>query len=53
MGEVRQIWNYHELFMMLKLKSPLYEIIAADWVFPGPAASDMIRTSKPACVKYE
>lgn len=25
MREVREIWNYHELFMTLKPKSPLYE----------------------------
>lgn len=42
MREVREIWDYHELFMMLKPKSPLYEIISADWVFFGRAVSDMI-----------
>lgn len=31
MREVREIWDYHELFMMLKPKSPLYEIISVDW----------------------
>lgn len=36
MKEVREIWDYHELFMMLKPKKPLYEIISADWeVFPS------------------
>ncbi len=42
MREVREIWDYHELFMTLKPKSPLYEIISVDWVFFGQAASDMI-----------
>lgn len=31
MREVREIWDYHELFMMLKPKSLLYEIISVDW----------------------
>jgi len=45
MREVREIWDYHELFMTLKPKSPLYEIISADWAFcffPRRGASDMI-----------
>lgn len=50
MREVREIWDYHELFMKLKPKSPLYEIISADWgvffsffpPFVHHAASDMI-----------
>lgn len=42
MREVREIWDYHELFMTLKPKSPLYEIISVDWVFFRRAASDMI-----------
>lgn len=33
MREVREIWDYHELFMTLKPKSPLYEIISVDWGF--------------------
>lgn len=46
MREVREIWNYHELFMTLKPKSPLYEIIPVDWVFSGSRASDRILLSK-------
>lgn len=46
MREVREIWDYHELFMMLKPKSPLYEIIAVDWVFSSRAVSDIIPASK-------
>lgn len=42
MREVREIWDYHELFMTLKPKSPLYEIISVDWVFLRHAESDMI-----------
>lgn len=38
---------------MLKPKSPLYEIIAVDWVFSVPAASDMIWTSKQDSAKYD
>lgn len=32
MKEVSEIWNYHDLFMTLKLKHPLYEIISTDWI---------------------
>lgn len=46
MREVREIWNYHELFMTLKPKSPLYEIIPVDWPFSGRTASDRIPPSK-------
>lgn len=42
MSEVREIWDYHELFMTLKPKSPLYEIITADWAFSGCTVSDII-----------
>lgn len=42
MREVREIWDYHELFMTLKPKSTLYEIISVDWVFFRCRASDMI-----------
>ena len=31
MREVREIWDYHELFMTPKPKNPLYEIISANW----------------------
>lgn len=42
MRKVREIWDYHELFMTLKPKSPFYEIISVDWVFLCEAESDMI-----------
>lgn len=54
--EVREIWDYHELFMMLKPKSLLYEIISADWGGSRHAVSDMILNGvniKVTCVKYE
>lgn len=44
--QMREIWDYHELFMTLKPKSPLYEIIAVDWVFSSRAVSDIIPASK-------
>lgn len=56
MREVREIWDYHELFMTLKPKSPLYEIISADWGGSCHAASDIILNGvniKVTCVKYE
>lgn len=46
MREVREIWNYHKLFMTLKPKCPLYEIIPVDWVFSGHTVSDRIPLSK-------
>lgn len=49
MKEVREIWNYHELFMTLKPKSPLYEIIPVDWAFSGHTAFDRVPLQSGSC----